>query len=133
MCAICKLVCGDCGKLQTALCLDEGNVTLYTCLMTILMGKVKLSCHIHLLSYLLHLQSANCKLTYLLEPPDVSNGLILRRNATVEHVCHRLHRTLVDQFKYALVWGTSSKHAPQIVGIGHVMEDEDVIMIVKKV
>ena len=99
--------------------------------MTLVVVKVKLSCHIHLLSYVLpcKLQTNNLPL----EPPDVSNGLILRRNATVEHVCHRLHRTLVDQFKYALVWGTSSKHAPQIVGIGHVMEDEDVIMIVKKV
>ncbi len=39
---------------------------------------------------------------------------------------------MVTQFKYALVWGTSAKHTPQKVGLSHVLEDEDVIQIVKK-
>jgi len=85
------------------------------------------------------------------EYPDFEGGLILRRGATVEHVvcvillkyhkkkdlkrdlqCHRVHRTLAAQFKYALVWGTSTKHNPQRVGINHPVDPEDVIMIVKK-
>lgn len=32
----------------------------------------------------------------------------------------------------ALVWGSSVKHNPQKVGKDHVMEDEDVIQLVKK-
>lgn len=32
----------------------------------------------------------------------------------------------------ALVWGASVKHNPQKVGKDHVMEDEDVIQLVKK-
>uniref|UniRef100_A0A8C1NGL4 Developmentally-regulated GTP-binding protein 2 n=1 Tax=Cyprinus carpio TaxID=7962 RepID=A0A8C1NGL4_CYPCA len=52
--------------------------------------------------------------------------------ASVEHVCHRIHRTLASQFKYALVWGTSTKYSPQRVGLTHIMEHEDVIQIVKK-
>jgi len=66
------------------------------------------------------------------ERPDFEDGLILRRGATVEHVCHVIHRTIVDSFKYALVWGQSAKYNPQRVGLSHVMSDEDVIQIVKK-
>lgn len=38
------------------------------------------------------------------QPPDFDDCLILRRGVTVEHVCHAIHRTLADAFKYALVW-----------------------------
>ncbi|KAG7253934.1 hypothetical protein CRUP_031770 [Coryphaenoides rupestris] len=51
------------------------------------------------------------------------DAIIMRRGASVEHVCHRIHRTLANQFKYALVWR---------VGLTHIMEHEDVIQIVKK-
>ncbi|KPP76174.1 developmentally-regulated GTP-binding protein 2-like [Scleropages formosus] len=66
------------------------------------------------------------------ERPDFGDAIIMRRGATVEHVCHRIHRSLASQFKYALVWGTSTKYSPQRVGLTHVMEHEDVIQIVKK-
>lgn len=33
----------------------------------------------------------------------------------------------------ALAWGSSVKHQPQKVGIEHVLNDEDVVQIVKKV
>ncbi|XP_064609334.1 developmentally-regulated GTP-binding protein 2-like [Liolophura sinensis] len=66
------------------------------------------------------------------ERPDFEGGLILRAGATVEHVCHAVHRSLVDGFKYALIWGTSAKYSPQRVGIQHLVNDEDVIQIVKK-
>uniref|UniRef100_A0A4W6C3Q3 Developmentally-regulated GTP-binding protein 2 n=1 Tax=Lates calcarifer TaxID=8187 RepID=A0A4W6C3Q3_LATCA len=66
------------------------------------------------------------------ERPDFNDAIIMRRGATVEHVCHRIHRTLASQFKYALVWGTSTKYSPQRVGLTHIMEHEDVIQIVKK-
>uniref|UniRef100_A0A3Q3VWR6 Developmentally-regulated GTP-binding protein 2 n=1 Tax=Mola mola TaxID=94237 RepID=A0A3Q3VWR6_MOLML len=64
--------------------------------------------------------------------PDFNDAIIMRRGASVEHVCHRIHRTLASQFKYALVWGTSTKYSPQRVGLTHIMEHEDVIQIVKK-
>ena len=37
------------------------------------------------------------------------------------------------QLKYALVWGTSVKHKPQKVGKDHVLQDEDIVQLVKKV
>jgi len=39
----------------------------------------------------------------------------------------------MKNFKYALVWGTSVKHNPQIVGKEHLLEDEDIVQIVKKI
>lgn len=38
------------------------------------------------------------------QPPDFDDCLILRKGVTVEHVCHSIHRTLAQVFKYALVW-----------------------------
>ncbi|KAH8315134.1 hypothetical protein KR059_010737 [Drosophila kikkawai] len=76
--------------------------------------------------------SCNMKLNldYMLEA--LWEALQLIRGVSVEHVCHAIHRTLAAQFKYALVWGTSTKYSPQRVGIAHVMADEDVIQVVKK-
>lgn len=66
------------------------------------------------------------------ELPDFSDGLIIRNGATVEHCCHAIHRSLVEDFKYALVWGSSAKHNPQRVGLHHIVNNEDVIQVVKK-
>ncbi|CAF3399220.1 unnamed protein product [Rotaria sp. Silwood1] len=46
------------------------------------------------------------------EKPDFEGGLIIRNATTVEHVCRIVHRTLVDQFKYALVWMTEDENEP---------------------
>lgn len=66
------------------------------------------------------------------EPPDFGDGLILRRGASVEHVCHVIHRSIVAVFKYALVWGTSTKYSPQRVGLQHIVHHDDVVQIIKK-
>ena len=65
-------------------------------------------------------------------PPDFGQPFVVRQGATVEHVCHCLHRSLPQVFKCALVWGASAKHQPQRVGLSHPMADEDVIQIFKK-
>lgn len=65
--------------------------------------------------------------------PDFTAPVILRRkHCTVEDFCRTIHKTLVDQFKSAYVWGKSVKHNPQKVGIDHVLMDEDVIQVNKK-
>jgi ribosome-interacting GTPase 1 len=66
--------------------------------------------------------------------PDYNEPVILPRAAsTVEDFCNRIHKGLLRSFKYAIVWGVSAKHAPQRVGKEHVLLDEDVVQIVKKV
>lgn len=68
-----------------------------------------------------------------LKPPgekaDVDAPMILRRGATVEDVCRKLHRDFVEKFRYAKVWGKSVKFGGQRVGLDHVVEDGDVITI----
>ncbi|RNF00854.1 putative GTP-binding protein [Trypanosoma rangeli] len=64
--------------------------------------------------------------------PDFTKPFVVKRNADVEHICKRIHKDIVSRFKYALVWGTSTKHQPQRVGIGHHLEDEDVLQIMLK-
>ena len=54
----------------------------------------------------------------------------MRSDSTIEDVCDQIHRTIKETFKYALVWGASAKHVPQRVGLGHKVEDEDVVQIV---
>lgn len=65
--------------------------------------------------------------------PDYGAPVVMPRTATtVEHFCNKIHRTLVKQFRYALVWGSSVKYSPQKVGLTHQLADEDIIQIVKK-
>ncbi|KAJ3271078.1 Developmentally-regulated GTP-binding protein 2 [Terramyces sp. JEL0728] len=66
------------------------------------------------------------------EYPDFDGGLILKRGVTVEQVCKGIHKSLVDEFKFALVWGTSAKHVPQRVGLNHTIEDSDVVQVFKR-
>jgi len=66
--------------------------------------------------------------------PDLEDPICLRRGSTIEDVCHGIHRSLGDNFKYALVWGKSSRFAPhaQKVGLTHLVADEDVVSIFTK-
>jgi uncharacterized protein len=67
------------------------------------------------------------------ELPDFGAPIILHaRKPRVEDLCNQIHRSLMEQFKYAWVWGSSVKHQPQKVGKDHLLHDEDVIQIVKK-
>nr|XP_023509412.1 developmentally-regulated GTP-binding protein 2 isoform X1 [Equus caballus] len=101
-------------------------------------NSVVISCGMKLnLDYLLEMLWEYLALTCIYtkkrgQRPDFTDAIILRKGASVEHVCHRIHRSLASQFKYALVWGTSTKYSPQRVGLTHTMEHEDVIQIVKK-
>ncbi len=36
-----------------------------------------------------------------------------RGGTTVEDLCRQIHKSLVAEYSYSLVWGTSSKHYPQ--------------------
>ena len=37
-------------------------------------------------------------------PPDFDDAIILRSGVSVKYVCHSIHRSLEQVFKYALVW-----------------------------
>jgi len=68
--------------------------------------------------------------------PDFSDPLVLTaqrgdKTASVENAVGMLHKTLLDEFKSALVWGASVKASPQVCGLKHELMDEDVIQIQK--
>lgn len=42
--------------------------------------------------------------------------------------CNAIHKTIVDQFRVAIVYGKSVRHQPQRVGLSHELADEDISM-----
>ena len=66
--------------------------------------------------------------------PDYDAPVILSNTRSlVSDFCCKIHRGLLKEFKYAIVWGTSVRHQPMKVGKDHQLDDEDVIQIVKKI
>jgi len=67
------------------------------------------------------------------QPPDYSQPVVMRAGRTsVEDFCNRLHKHIMREFKYGNVWGSSVKHQPQKVGKDHVLSDEDIVQLVKR-
>lgn len=61
---------------------------------------------------------------------DLNEPLILKKDATVEDVCSKLHRDFKRKFRYASVSGPSAKHDVQKVGLDHVLKDGDILTII---
>ncbi|KAF7684703.1 Developmentally-regulated GTP-binding protein 1 [Astathelohania contejeani] len=65
---------------------------------------------------------------------DYNEPVILRSSKrSVSDFCNAIHKSILSKFKYALVWGTSVKHNPQKVGKDHILNDEDIVQILKRV
>jgi len=65
--------------------------------------------------------------------PDFNAPVVLQdANKTMEAFCNNLHKGILKDLKYALVWGSSVKYQPQRVGKEHVLADEDIVQIIKK-
>jgi uncharacterized protein len=65
--------------------------------------------------------------------PDYKEPMIIRNGSTVADVCNKLHRNMIKDFKFAQIWGNSAKFNGQKVGLDHILMDEDVLTIVKKI
>jgi len=44
------------------------------------------------------------------ECPDIEPVILPRNKSSIEEFCNRIHRQIIKQFKYAMVWGRSVKH-----------------------
>lgn len=62
---------------------------------------------------------------------DYKEPLIIHEGDTVEDVCNKLHRRMKREFRYGLIWGKSVKFGGQRVGLDHILQDEDVLTIIK--
>lgn len=63
--------------------------------------------------------------------PDFKEPLIVTAGSRVSDVCTKIHRKFAGEAKYALVSGSSVRFSPQRVGMDHVLNDRDVVTIIK--
>ena len=63
--------------------------------------------------------------------PDFKDPLIVTAGSTISDVCKKIHRKFEGEAKYALVSGTSVRFSPQRVGMDHVVQDRDIVTIIK--
>src|SRR3989344_266217 len=69
---------------------------------------------------------------YLKEPKkdaDLNEPLIVKRNSTVGDICNKLHKDFVKKFKFARIWGKSSKFPGQRLMTNHVLHDKDILEV----
>ncbi len=61
---------------------------------------------------------------------DMDEPLVIKKDSSVGDVCDIIHRTFRKRFRYANIWGESSKFPGQTVGLRHVLADGDIITLV---
>ena len=69
-------------------------------------------------------------------PPDFDDPIILtegRGGLRVYDCIMQIHKSLLNDFSCAQVWGKSAKFSPMRCGLQHELADEDVVQIMKKV
>ncbi len=63
--------------------------------------------------------------------PDFEEPLIITAGSTIHDVCEKIHKKFAGEAKSALVSGTSVRFSPQRVGMDHVVQDRDIVTIIK--
>ncbi|MBS3139486.1 GTP-binding protein [Candidatus Woesearchaeota archaeon] len=70
---------------------------------------------------------------YMKEPKkeaDMKEPMIMKRNSTIKDVCEKMHKEFVSKFRFARIWGPSSKFpGQQFRRVDHVLIDGDVLEI----
>ena len=61
---------------------------------------------------------------------DLIEPMVVKKGTDVEAICNNIHRDFTRNFRYARVWGPSSKFPGQKVGLNHLLADKDVVSIV---
>ncbi len=67
---------------------------------------------------------------YMKEPgkePDKEKPLVLDKNSTIKDACEKIHKELINKFRFARVTGKSARFPNQKLGLDHILEDEDVL------
>ncbi|HIH98043.1 MAG TPA: TGS domain-containing protein [Thermoplasmata archaeon] len=63
---------------------------------------------------------------------DKNDPMILRKGDAVRDFCRKIHRDFEENFKRARVWGSSVRYGGQLVGLGHILDDGDLIRLEAK-
>jgi small GTP-binding protein len=63
---------------------------------------------------------------------DYVEPLVVKNGALVRDVCDKLHRDMKKEFRYAKIWGKSTKFRGQRVGLAHPLMDEDTLTLITR-
>ena len=61
---------------------------------------------------------------------DLVEPLVIKAGSDVGTICDSVHRDFRRTFRYALIWGKSARFPGQVVGLDHVVADEDIVTII---
>ena len=53
----------------------------------------------------------------------------LKRGNKIRDLAKHIHKDFLKKFDFARIWGKSAKHPAQRVGMGHMLEDNDIVEI----
>ena len=53
--------------------------------------------------------------------------MALKKNSTIKQLAQGIHHDFIKKFKYAKIWGPSSKFPGQRQGLNHTLQDEDIV------
>ena len=72
-----------------------------------------------------------------LKPPqqeaDMEDPIIMKKNDDIERLCLKLHKNILNNYRYTLIWGPSAKHPGQkFINRDHILLDGDVVSIYVK-
>ncbi|UYP48700.1 GTPase Obg [Candidatus Lokiarchaeum ossiferum] len=72
-----------------------------------------------------------------LKPPqqeaDMDDPIIMKKGDDIERLCLKLHKNILANYRYTLIWGPSAKHPGQkFINRDHVLLDGDVVSIYVK-
>lgn len=75
------------------------------------------------------LQSFGKIRVYTKEPKKEKSNrpIILEPDSTVRDLARNLHKNFIEQFKFAKVWGPSSKFGGMVCGLKHILKDKDIV------
>ena len=59
----------------------------------------------------------------------MSEPLILLKGSTVKEMCIKLHKDFLKKFRFAKIWGPSSKFPGQTKMLEHKLMDNDIVEI----
>ena len=59
--------------------------------------------------------------------PDLGEPFVLPNGSTIHDLAAKIHKEILENLKYARLWGTSGRFKGQRVGEDHVLADGDVV------
>ena len=65
-------------------------------------------------------------------PDDSEEPMILNKNSKIEDFARKVHKKVLDEFKWAVINGPSAKFPNQTAGLTHVLKDEDRVKIIRE-